>query len=185
VMLVGIAAAAGVIIAPLALGEEFSLAALLCAIALLAAGLLPAFQVLRGRAVAAVGVLVVTAAANWSLLCAGVLPGLEPLWLSQRVAGLVPEGAPVAAAGYHEPSLVFLLGSGTKLTDAPGAADFLMVTPQAVAVIAEADEEAFQRRLAAAGQAARGLGAVDGLNYSHGRPLRLSVWTLDAGGARP
>src|SRR4029079_7210604 len=31
----------------------------------------------------------------------------------------------VAAAGYHEPSLVFFAGSGTRLTDGIGAADFL------------------------------------------------------------
>ena len=183
-ILVGVLLAVSFVAAPMYLGQGVLPAALLCAAAALAAGLLSGVLAWRGRAPVAAAVAVVTAAATWSLLFAGLLPGLQPLWVSQRVAQLVPRDAPVAAAGFHEPSLVFLLGSGTKLTDGPGAADYLAATPHAAAIITARDESAFQQRLAAVGRTAHLLGAVDGLNYSHGRPVHLSVWSLDdAGGA--
>ncbi len=182
--LVGLVAAAGLIAAPLVLDQDVPLAAVLGAGAALAAGLLCAILALQGRAPAAAAAAVVGAAATWSLLFAGVLPSLEPLWVSQRVAQLVPSGAPAAAAGDHEPSLVFLLGTGTRLTDGPGAADFLLTTPHAVAIVAGPDETSFQKKLADWGRAARQLGTVDGLNYSHGKPIHLSVWTLAGAGGQ-
>ena len=57
-----------------------------------------------------------------------IAPSLKPLWLSSRAArALAAAGAspaqgvypsPVTVAGYEEPSLVFLLGTGTELGDA-------------------------------------------------------------------
>ena len=52
-----------------------------------------------------------------------VLPNADGLWLSRRLAeaatragAAVPGGAPpVAVSGYGEPSLVFLLGTRTRL----------------------------------------------------------------------
>lgn len=62
-------------------------------------------------------------------------PGLQPLWISQRLARAVAEtrldprqaivAGPIAVVGYAEPSVVFLLGTPTALTDTAGAADGL------------------------------------------------------------
>src|SRR5258708_12360983 len=58
-----------------------------------------------------------------------ILPRLGPLFPSVALAGALRESGcthPVAAsAGYGEPSLVFLAGTETRVTDASGAADFL------------------------------------------------------------
>ncbi len=54
--------------------------------------------------------------------------GLATIWVSPRVAALVSKHAvagdpPPVLAGYTEPSLVFLLGTETRLTDGTGAAE--------------------------------------------------------------
>src|SRR5690606_27598347 len=63
---------------------------------------------------------------------AGVIRQLQPLWVSPRLdralmsTELHPRAGqlagPVAVAGYYEPSVVFLTGTETELTDAAGAA---------------------------------------------------------------
>src|SRR5262249_52327596 len=56
-------------------------------------------------------------------------PSLRPLFPSMLIARALPlQGCDyplVASAGYHEPSLVFLVGTSTLLTDGAGAADHL------------------------------------------------------------
>ena len=58
-----------------------------------------------------------------------VLPSLTTLFPSAEIAralrNVVCVGPKAAAAGYHEPSLVFMTGTSTLLTDGSGAADFL------------------------------------------------------------
>ena len=59
-----------------------------------------------------------------------IVPGLGPLFPSSVMANILryggcPQPAVAATVGYHEPSLVFLAGTATRLTDAAGAAEFL------------------------------------------------------------
>ncbi len=82
-----------------------------------------------------------------------ILPTLDPIWLSRSVARVIAqdhlEGRPVVAAGYAEPSLVFLLGTDTRLTTGESAARFLMESPTALAVVSDREEAPFQAALAA------------------------------------
>lgn len=120
---------------------------------------------------------------SWSVLEA-TLPKLDRLQVSERLSraldddGLHPlrDGAPPAAiAGYYEPSAVFLLGTRTKLTDAAGA--FESVAREGGPAIVEAGEEAEFLSLARnAGLPLRALATIDGLNYSNGRAVRLTVY---------
>ncbi len=57
----------------------------------------------------------------------------------------------VAAAGFHEPSLVFLTGTDTVLTTAAGAADFLRRGPCRHAVVEQGLDRAFAQRAEAIG----------------------------------
>lgn len=110
--------------------------------------------------------------------------GLEPLWLSPRlaeallqqrlhpIAGETP--GPVALAGYSEPSAVFLLGTRTQLTDADGAADAL--AEGRPAVVEAAFEDAFQAAAARRGLTPAAAGEVVGMNYSKGDPARLTLY---------
>ena len=60
---------------------------------------------------------------------ARIVPFLPNLFPSPVIARALQdagcENPQAAAAGYHEPSLVFLVGTETLLTDGAGAADFL------------------------------------------------------------
>ena len=109
-------------------------------------------------------------------------PALDALWLSRSAAALiastgVPGGVPVAVAGDAEPSLVFLLGTKTKLLSADAAADYLVKTPQARALIETRSDTAFRAALGAHDLTAQVLGAVSGLDYSNGHGMRLTLYS--------
>jgi hypothetical protein len=106
---------------------------------------------------------------------------LDQLWVSQRVAAQIDKIAPldgVVAAGYHEPSLVFLTGTKTNLTDGAGAAAFL-AAHDGVAVVAQAAQAQFEQALAAEGMGEKvtRVATVDGFNYSRGKPVSIGLYT--------
>jgi 4-amino-4-deoxy-L-arabinose transferase-like glycosyltransferase len=177
--LVGLALAGLFIFAPVVLGEGLTWLSAPAALAAAVSGLLPAVLAWKGRVKAAVALSLLGAMLTYGLAFQTLLPGLDRMWLSQRVATLLPPGTPTAAAGYHEPSLVFLLGTQTLLTDGDGAARFLLTTADAAAVIETADEPAFQAAIATAGRRVHLVGKLDGFNYSRGKPTTLAVWDLE------
>jgi 4-amino-4-deoxy-L-arabinose transferase-like glycosyltransferase len=116
-----------------------------------------------------------------------VLPALDTIWLSPRVAAAVAERRPcpdsvLASSSYNEPSLVFLLGKDTRLVDADGAADYLARQPACGLALVEAKEQpAFLARLAAANVTPRRLAGIEGIDYSTGRRLALALWAGPGG----
>jgi 4-amino-4-deoxy-L-arabinose transferase-like glycosyltransferase len=120
----------------------------------------------------------------WSLL-ALVLPSLDRLAISPRLSAALDEAGlhslrdgapPVAIAGFYEPSAVFLLGTETKLTGGGGAARHLIDHPgAAVAVDARLDDE-FHEGVKSLGVSPRALAVIDGLNYSNGRSISLTIY---------
>ena len=110
-----------------------------------------------------------------------VAPGLDRLWLSRDAAMLVaahppPKGVPVAAAGYAEPSLVFMLGTRTMLVGADRAAAHVASRRGALALVEARDDDAFRKDLAKRGWKPRELGQVSGLDYSNGRRMTLRLY---------
>ncbi len=117
-----------------------------------------------------------------------VLPGLDGPWLSraaqQAVARYAKVPAPVVASvGYVEPSLVFLLGTATRLTDPTGAAASLSEHPGSFALIEQKQVAAFQAAVTAAGQAVEPLESIRGYNYSKGKWLTLELFRSVPGAA--
>src|ERR1700723_1579786 len=84
-----------------------------------------------------------------------VVPALTPLFPSAEVAralrNVVCVGPKAAAAGLHEPSLVFMTGTSTLLTDGSGAADFLAQGSCRFALIEQRAERNFAQRAEAIG----------------------------------
>ena len=186
----GLSALAGVLFAGLvgylykAHGDPSDLpVAILTALLFLAAGGVGAVLMMRRTAaiaLVAAGALGISAHAA---LVGLFVPRLEPLLLSPRLeaalerADLAPRGGapgPVAVTGYSEPSMVFLLGTTTELTDPAGAAK--AVAQGRPAVVEGRQEKAFQAALAALGQTARPAGVVDGFDYSDGDKERLTLY---------
>lgn len=114
----------------------------------------------------------------------GVLaPALTPLFPSVELSRIVrnlPCDKPVAAAaGYQEPSLVFMAGTSTVLTDAPGAADFLQQGPCRVAIVDARLERAFALRAESIGLLYSVVSRIDAYNYSLGRKITVAVFRSD------
>jgi len=112
-----------------------------------------------------------------------VLPRLSAPWVSPRVAALLAQRAPglppsqFGIAGYHEPSLMFSTGTGTQLLrNGPAAAAFLAEAPGRFAAIGDRDLAAFQAEAQRLGLNLREEGAVEGYNYTRGRPIVLRLY---------
>ncbi len=86
-----------------------------------------------------------------------VVPALTPLFPSAEIAralrNVVCVGPKAAAAGFHEPSLVFMTGTSTLLTDGSGAADFLGQGSCRFALVEQRSERGFAARAEAIGLA--------------------------------
>lgn len=114
-----------------------------------------------------------------------VLPALQAIWLSPRIAAAVRAQRPcpdsrLAAASFAEPSLVYLVGRDTRLTGPEAAAEFLHEQPECgLALVDARDDTAFAARARALGIAPRPLTRIDGIDTAGWRRLDL---TLYAGG---
>jgi 4-amino-4-deoxy-L-arabinose transferase-like glycosyltransferase len=176
--LIGTALAAAVPLAPYLLKIDPVPAMIPITALMLVAAWIPVMMLWRGKMEAAARMSMVAAVICLGGVLGHTAPHLTPLWLSSSLADIVPADAPLTAAGFHEPSLVFLHGTRTLLTDGPAAADFLLATPGAWAAIEASAEEGFQARLSAAGHQAEKQGEADGFNYSRGRPAHITLWKL-------
>lgn len=160
------------------------------ALAGIAAGVFMAWALLRmardghwGRAALAGAILAVPVYAS---VMEGVIPRLQAVWLSPRLAAQVAAVAPGLPAdrfgvvGHHEPSLQFAMGGGIRLLrDGPAAAAFLAEAPGRIAAVNDRQEVAFRASVAERGLTVRDLGSVTGLNYVRGRWVTMSLFKVE------
>jgi 4-amino-4-deoxy-L-arabinose transferase-like glycosyltransferase len=125
------------------------------------------------RAVAAA---VLTAIAIFAL----VVPSLGQLFPSVTLARILRDSGcahPAAAAvGYQEPSLVFLAGTGTRLTDTAGAAEFLRGGECRFAFVESQQERSFAQRAEAVGLRYTAGPRLEAINISNGRPVTIAIY---------
>lgn len=125
-----------------------------------------------------------SAGAAYAALFGLVLPSQTAMWIAPRVAASLDVNArcpapPLAAVGFHEPSLVFLAGTRTALTDPAGAAAALAADPRCGLALVPVDREGELRAaLGAAGPGLEQVDRVDGLNYSSGDRLSLGLYRV-------
>lgn len=176
--LVGLILAGAVLGLPMVFGNGFSLVNAVAALAIVAATIIPAVLAWRGQMVNAALALALTAAATYPAVFQGTLPLLDKMFLSRaaaQVVNTIGSDVPVAAAGYSEPSLVFLLGTQTQFTDGSGAADYLKAHPRALVLVESRQQAAFDARAAANGTKIEAFAILDGFNYSRGKKASLAV----------
>ena len=110
-----------------------------------------------------------------------VAPGLDYLWLSRSAADLVRQnaapGASISVAGYAEPSLIFLLGTDTRIGSGEEAARALVAPQPSWALVEGRDDDAFRQALAKLGKKPRAIGQVSGFDYSNGKPAALTLYS--------
>lgn len=109
-----------------------------------------------------------------------VVPSLTPAFPSVALADVLRK-APcpnprAASTSYHEPSLVFLAGTATRLTNAAGAADFLRGGTCRYAFVENADLYAFAMRAEAIGLRYAAGPRVKGFNISTGHRITVNVF---------
>lgn len=181
--LLGIALAAAVILLPRLLGAPASPLAVVLALLLLAAAGGAAWSLRRGRLEQ---IPLLLAAAAIAVAVAGfgrLLPNLGAVWPSAAVAAQVAAARAdcptdnIASAGYREPSLVFLLGTGTVLTTPEGTARHLMGSDRcALALVESREEPAFLAALPEVDPPFVKLATVSGFNYSNGRFVEIGLY---------
>ena len=121
-------------------------------------------------------VLFTTALLGWEL------PHAAPLWLAPQIeralAGAKLAGRPVSAVGFHEPSLMFLAGTGTVMsaTGADGA-DALASGLAGSAAVSARDDPSFQGEAVRLGLHLRVITTLHGFNYSRGRDTVLTLYS--------
>jgi 4-amino-4-deoxy-L-arabinose transferase-like glycosyltransferase len=113
-------------------------------------------------------------------LYGAVIPALTPLFPSAEIAralrNVVCVGPKAAAAGFQEPSLVFMTDTSTLLTDGSGAADFLNQGSCRFALVEARSERSFAQRAEAVGLRYNMAKRIEGYNLSQGRVVSIAIF---------
>jgi 4-amino-4-deoxy-L-arabinose transferase-like glycosyltransferase len=117
------------------------------------------------------------------VVAAAVAPNLKTVWVAPRLAAAIKRHAQcpqpqVASAGFEEPSLVFLVGTQTKLVDADGAARFLAEGGCRITLVTTDNQPAFTAKLATVSKQPELLEQVPGMNIGRVRKEDIGVYRL-------
>ncbi|CAN7361624.1 glycosyltransferase family 39 protein [Phyllobacterium sp. LjRoot231] len=185
--LLGLAAAtlgfmgAGLVL-PYAMTGSFSLPGIIAFFTALAAGVFASGLVLNHNLKRALQASATFAIITLVLLTWGVVPALTPIWLSPAIANAFNaakqcDNSVLASASYAEPSLVFLAGTPTILTDGAGAAKHLVDDPAcAISAVDEREHDAFIKGLPQGEKSVAVIATVSGINYSKGRKTTITLY---------
>ncbi|MBZ9760842.1 glycosyltransferase family 39 protein [Mesorhizobium sp. CA8] len=169
--------------APLYLTKTFSWWSIPAAIAALVTGYL-AFPKQLQVPLPRIAAIAIGAGITFSLLFGVIAPSLKPIWLSPGVktavdANRLCDTTVLASAKFQEPSLVFLVGTKTVLTDVEGVARHLLNDPSCALGLAPIkDEQKLADVLTAQGKSVKRLTEIDGINYSSGDKLSLGLYRV-------
>jgi 4-amino-4-deoxy-L-arabinose transferase-like glycosyltransferase len=140
---------------------------------------------LRGREAAALAGAIGAAVIMIPMLTVGIAPRLDAFWVSPHAAALAhkdsrPGDPPPVIAGYAEPSLIFLLGTDTRVSTGEGAAA-IAAQQGGLAIVEDRARPAFLGGLGARDAEAFPIDAFQGYDYSHGRRVHLTLYRVAAG----
>lgn len=113
-----------------------------------------------------------------------IFTNLKGPWISQSVVSLVQKhnqdkNHVLASVGYREPSLVFLMGTETKLTTPAGAVQHLRENPEnGLALIGDKYESEFKKAAQQAKVDFVPLETIKGFNYSKGKWMVLRLFGI-------
>jgi 4-amino-4-deoxy-L-arabinose transferase-like glycosyltransferase len=180
---VTIALGAALLILPLWFGGTVSPAVIVAVPVMLGLALLLLFR--DPMPLGAAGLVAAISAAFVLPAAFAVAAHLDYLWPSRSAAAALARHPPspgeaVLSVGYSEPSLVFLLGTATRLVTAqPGDGQ---LAGAGMALVNYRYDAEFLRSLAHRGLTARALDRVEGLDYSaRGGKLVLTLYRLEPG----
>ena len=169
---------------PLLVDHAFSVAQNMAGAAALLAAALGFLSMQRGKVQQAVLAFSLGGMVFFMVAFGDTLPNLSTPWLSRDIAADVVKHRPcedsvLAAAGYGEPSLVFLVGTKTMLVgEGELAAKHLIDDRCGLALVSDKQEASFRDALQQAGAHPLKLSGFQGLDMGRGRPVTLSLYRL-------
>jgi 4-amino-4-deoxy-L-arabinose transferase-like glycosyltransferase len=136
----------------------------------------------RRKALSAALLGILAAIVVYPILTLGLAPKLPPLWVSPQAAALIAKDGksndpPVVLAGYVEPSLVFLLGTNTRLETGHAAADD-SAGRGGLVLVEDHERQNFLTELGARGAPSGIVDALAGYDYSRGRSVHLTLYRV-------
>ena len=181
---VSLALAAAPIFAAWKFGERVSPLVVIGVGVVSALGTAATIMLVRRKLPAAALFGILAAVIVYPTLAVGVAPNLLPIWTSPRAAELIaresrPNDPPVVLAGYVEPSLVFLLGTNTRLETGITAAD-LAAHRGGLVMVDDHERDNFLAVLAALHAPAAIADGLSGYDYSRGHSVHLTLYRVTA-----
>ena len=138
-----------------------------------------AFWWQRGGSMRAIGVMITAAIGFHMALMGGVMPSLDKIRVSPRlhaeIAALDPAPEVVIAAGYHEPSLVFIHGTDTLLFP-PVDAALALAEAGGLALVESRAQNDFFKTAEAIGLKLEVVATVKGHNISRGQDISIDLY---------
>ena len=139
-----------------------------------------AFWWQRGGSMRAIGVMITAAIGFHMALMGGVMPSLDKIRVSPRlhaeIATLDPAPDVIIAAGYHEPSLVFIQGTDTLLFPPIDAALALAEADGGLALVESRAQNDFLKTAEAIGLKLEVVATVKGHNISRGQDISIDLY---------
>ena len=144
-----------------------------------------AFWWQRGGSMRAIGVMITAAIGFHMALMGGVMPSLDKIRVSPRlhaeIATLDPAPDVIIAAGYHEPSLVFIQGTDTLLFPPIDAALALAEADGGLALVESRAQNDFLKTAEAIGLKLEVVATVKGHNISRGQNVSIDLYRPNPG----
>ena len=114
---------------------------------------------------------------------AGLIPSLSRVHVATAIDGAIDmsesQPAALAAAGFHEPSLVFHLGRDLLLVDGGEAALFLAEAPGGMAIVEQRQQPAFLAMTKRLGLVVKEVRQIEGFNMSKGDDIIIFLYRAD------
>ena len=163
--------------------DGFSGWGVVCALAFLAAGWLGSGIAVKLSPLPRVAGATIACLIAMGLLAGKVLPEIGKLWPAREIARAFEANrscpnSTLTSAGYEEPSLIFLAGTETVLTNGAGAAAKLQDDACAIAAIEKAQEASFAAAFEEAARKPEPMATVEGFNFSNGRTVSVTVYRM-------
>lgn len=191
----GIGIAAGIVALPWFMDGRFVPATILISCAALTAMVFALRETIRLHAAESILIAIAGSALVLAPTFHLILPRVDSIWLSRTIVETAelataknPSGdalPPLAAAGYHEPSLVFMAGRNTQLTTPAEAAAFIREHPLSLAVVDERGDAVFRKRAERLAMPLHLVKTIRGFQYSKGNWTSLRLYANGSAPAPP
>ena len=188
-VLIGVMCALVPVVLPYLMETSPGVLSILCMLMILAGLFLSVSWIIKNKPWLGVAGLVVVAWLFYTTMFCHVLPSLTPLWPSSMIAQIVRQyadkGTSLVAAGYHEPSLVFLLGGQVQLVSGEAAGLLMMSRANVLSIVADNQKDPFCAVISESETPITRIATLRSFYYTKGRWIDVDMYSNTACGYEP